>query len=71
MEIQIGEKLDMQKGTMICTAPGVCDAYVVGADGKLILKQAGVTITPAMANAWISLKEKQAAHVASPCSATL
>lgn len=62
-EIKVGDRLDMQKGTMIYKGDGKADACIVGPDGKLVVKQADVTMTQQMVDAWLALKAKQAAYV--------
>ena len=60
MTIQIGDTLNLQKGSMIYVGDGKVDAYVTGPDGRNVLKQAGITLTDKQIEAWQQLKAKQA-----------
>lgn len=65
-EIQVGDKLDMQRGTLVYVGDGKADAYVDG-----VLKQAGVVLTAAQIAGWHQVKAKQAAYCGTRTSATL
>lgn len=70
-EIKIGERLDMQRGSMVYVGDGKADAYVTDQDGKDVLKQSGVVLTRQMIDSWVAIKAKQAAYVSTRTSATL
>ena len=59
-EIEIGDRLDLQRGSMIYRGEGRADAVVTGPNGEDVIKQSGIVMTQQMIDAWVSTKRKQA-----------
>lgn len=70
-EIQVGERLDLQRGSLIYKGDGLIDVYTTNERGEDVLKQVNAPLTDAMRSAWHLAKARLSATTGTRTSNSL